>query len=661
MTSSDISAPSRALSTSDAALETAATDTPRFDELGLPEPLMAAVRDLGFTTPSAIQVQAIPALLAGRDITGVAQTGTGKTAAFGIPMLASIDPTLRATQALVLAPTRELAMQVADAIRSFASHLPHIEVVSVYGGAPYIPQQRSLERGAQIVVGTPGRVIDHMERGALKMADVRFLVLDEADEMLRMGFAEDVDKVFAQAPEKRQVALFSATMPPQIRRVATEHLTSPVEITVARQSSTVTSVEQTYAVVPFRHKTGALTRILATSDADAAIVFCRTRGAAEEVGSALVERGISAATISGDVAQKEREKIVERLRSGALDVLVATDVAARGLDVDRIGLVVNFDLPGEPEAYVHRIGRTGRAGRTGKAISFVTPAERNRLKFIERTIRTQLTLTEVPTPADVSAHGARTLLGQIAERRESGRLELYRGLVDEFLANNEGDVDGAELAAVMLALHVGDDGPRAHAEQVAAEEERAEAKRLAERGARRPGRFDDEGGRRDPGDGDRRPRRENGPRDAQGTRYRLAVGFNHGVQPGGIVGALTNEGGLEGKDLGKIDIFPSFSLVDIIAPLDAGAIDRISRARVGGRMLRITIDQGPGARGPRPERTHERSHDGAPSARRDSGRDTGWNNRRDAAPAGRREGGYRDSARRDDRSFDGPRKPRTRG
>jgi len=445
MTSSDISAPSRALSTSDAALETAVTDTPRFDELGLPEPLMAAVRDLGFTTPSAIQVQAIPALLAGRDITGVAQTGTGKTAAFGIPMLASIDPTLRATQALVLAPTRELAMQVADAVRSFASHLPHIEVVSVYGGAPYIPQQRSLERGAQIVVGTPGRVIDHMERGALKMADVRFLVLDEADEMLRMGFAEDVDKVFAQAPEKRQVALFSATMPPQIRRVATEHLTSPVEITVARQSSTVTSVEQTYAVVPFRHKTGALTRILATSDADAAIVFCRTRGAAEGVGSALVERGISAATISGDVAQKEREKIVERLRSGALDVLVATDVAARGLDVDRIGLVVNFDLPGEPEAYVHRIGRTGRAGRTGKAISFVTPAERNRLKFIERTIRTQLTLTEVPTPADVSAHGARTLLGQIAERRESaGRLynvsefaaEVARAVIDPVPADN---------------------------------------------------------------------------------------------------------------------------------------------------------------------------------------------------------------------------------
>lgn len=259
-------------------------------------------------------------------------------------------------------------MQVADAVESFATHLPKVDVVAVYGGSPYQPQQRALAAGAQVVVGTPGRVIDHIERGTLVLDDVRFLVLDEADEMLRMGFAEDVDTIFSRAPRERQVALFSATMPAPIRRVANEHLTDPVEIAVARQSSTVTSVRQTYAVVPFRHKTGSLVRVLATSDAEAAIVFTRTRGAAEEVGSALVERGISAATISGDVAQKERERIVERLRSGALDVLVATDVAARGLDVDRIGLVVNFDLPGEPEAYVHRIGRTGRAGRTGEAL-----------------------------------------------------------------------------------------------------------------------------------------------------------------------------------------------------------------------------------------------------------------------------------------------------
>ncbi|MGO1317421.1 MAG: DEAD/DEAH box helicase [Cellulomonadaceae bacterium] len=555
-----------------------------FSELGLPEPLERAVAGLGFTEPSAIQAEAIPVLLAGHDITGVAQTGTGKTAAFGLPMLAAIDNT-RVTQALVLTPTRELALQVAEAIETFAVHLD-VEVAAVYGGAPYLPQQRALGRGAQVVVGTPGRILDHISRGSLKLDQVRFLVLDEADEMLRMGFAEDVDTIFAAAPRERQVALFSATMPAPIRRVANEHLREPVEIAVSRQSSTVTSVRQTYAVVPFRHKTGSLARVLATTDADAAIVFCRTRSAAEEVGSALVERGVSAATISGDVAQKEREKIVERLRSGALDVLVATDVAARGLDVDRIGLVVNFDLPREPEAYVHRIGRTGRAGRTGEALSFVTPNERGRLRTIERTTRTPLQQVEIPSPADVSAHRVRTMLGNVQGRRDAGRLHLYRDLVNEYLTDT--NIDPIELAATLAALAVGDDGPQARAEQLEAEAQRDEAHRLAQRPER-----------------DERPRRQHSRDDdgsrrtSSGTRYRVAVGHNHGAQPGGIVGALTNEGGLNGKDLGKIDIFPSFSLVDISAPMDAAMIDRISKARVGGRPLRITVDQGPGSHGPR--------------------------------------------------------------
>ena len=499
MSSSDNGAPLRAQHDESAAPtnESVAASTPEtaeltFDSLGLPEALERAIADLGFTTPSAIQEQAIPALLAGRDITGVAQTGTGKTAAFGLPLLAAIDPDLRKTQALVLAPTRELAMQVAEAIETFAKHMRGVEVLAVYGGSPYPPQQRALARGAQVIVGTPGRVIDHLERGSLKMDDIRFLVLDEADEMLRMGFAEDVEKVFGAAPRERQVALFSATMPPQIRRVAQHHLRQPVEIAVSRQSSTVTGVTQTYAVVPFRHKTGALTRVLATTSAEAAIVFCRTRGAAEEVGSALIERGISAATISGDVAQKDREKIVERLRSGALDVLVATDVAARGLDVDRIGLVVNFDLPGEPEAYVHRVGRTGRAGRTGQALSFVTPAERGKLKSIERTIRVRLDEVDIPSPADVSAHKVRTLLGSISERNEAGRLGMYRDLINEYLTEN--NIDPIELATILAALAVGDDGPKARAEEIAAEAERAEAKRLMDR----PRREDREsGGSRD--------------------------------------------------------------------------------------------------------------------------------------------------------------------
>jgi ATP-dependent RNA helicase DeaD len=565
---------------------------PTFASLGLPAQLMAAVDKLGFVTPSAIQARAIPELLAGHDITGVAQTGTGKTAAFGLPLLAAIDPKLRKVQALVLAPTRELAMQVADAIESFATELDDVRVLPVYGGAPYIPQQRALRDGVHVVVGTPGRIKDHLDRGALKLEDIRFLVLDEADEMLRMGFAEDVEEIFGQAPTKRQVALFSATMPPAIRKVADHHMTDPVQIAVTRQASTVTAVRQTYAVVPFRHKVGSLARVLATSDADAAIVFTRTRGAAEDVGSALIEKGISAATISGDVAQKEREKIVERLRSGALDVLVATDVAARGLDVDRIGLVVNFDVPGEPEAYVHRIGRTGRAGRTGVALTFVTPHERGKLRSIERTIRASLEEIEIPSPRDVSAHQVKRALGKVAARREAGRLDMYTEMIRTYA--EESGTDPVEIAAAMAALAVGDDGPRARAEQEEYERERTEAKSAAARRTSREGDRHDRSGDRSPrgrSEGDRGIRRP-----ARGTRYRIAVGHTHGVQPGGIVGALTGEGGITGADVGKIDIFGSFSLVDIIAPLDNDALDRLARARVAGKPLRITLDRGPAAR-----------------------------------------------------------------
>lgn len=574
---------------------------PTFASLDLPAPLMAAIDELGFVTPSAIQARAIPELLAGRDITGVAQTGTGKTAAFGLPLLAAVDPKLRKVQALVLAPTRELAMQVADAIESFASKMDDVRVLPVYGGAPYIPQQRALRDGVHVVVGTPGRIKDHLDRGALKLDDIRFLVLDEADEMLRMGFAEDVEEIFGQAPTKRQVALFSATMPPAIRKVADHHMTDPVQIAVTRQASTVTAVRQTYAVVPFRHKVGSLARVLATSDADAAIVFTRTRGAAEDVGSALIEKGISAATISGDVAQKEREKIVERLRSGALDVLVATDVAARGLDVDRIGLVVNFDVPGEPEAYVHRIGRTGRAGRTGEALTFVTPHERGKLRSIERTIRAQLEVVDIPSPKDVSAHQVKRTLGKVAARREAGRLDMYTEMIRTYTQEN--DVDPIDVAAAMAALAVGDDGPRARAEQEEYERERAEAKAAAARRNAREGDRGGDRGSRGRSDGERGIRRP-----ARGTRYRIAVGHTHGVQPGGIVGALTNEGGITGADVGKIDIFGSFSLVDITAPLDNEALDRLARARVAGKPLRITLDRGAprGERGPRSGGDHRR-------------------------------------------------------
>ncbi|MGY4642459.1 DEAD/DEAH box helicase [Cellulomonas sp. URHB0016] len=564
--------------------EPALSAGPTFADLGMPAALDRAVADLGFVTPSGIQAKAIPALLQGRDIVGVAQTGTGKTAAFGLPLLASIDPDVAAVQAVVLTPTRELAMQVADAIQSFATHLPGLGVLAVYGGSPFLPQQRALSRGVQVVVGTPGRVIDHLERRTLKMDQVRFLVLDEADEMLRMGFAEDVDKVLAAAPQKRQVALFSATMPPQIRRVAEQHLNRPVEITVSRQASTVTSVRQTYAVVPHRHKTGALARVLAVSEADAAIVFVRTRGAAEEVGSALIERGISAAYISGDVAQTEREKIVDRLRTGALDVLVATDVAARGLDVDRIGLVVNFDVPREPETYVHRIGRTGRAGREGEALSFVTPAEQSRLRQIERTTRQSLLQVEIPSPVEVSAHRVQALLARTAARAEVGRLDLYREAIAVHLAQNPG-LDPVDLLAVVAALSVGDEGPVA----VQGDDLDDALSRAHLTGAGR-----DRDGDRSYDRPERGERRRADTHVAGGpARWRVAVGHRDGVQPGALVGALTGEGGLSGKDLGKIDIFGSFSLVDIPGGLSAETVDRLARTRVAGRPLHIRLDSGP--------------------------------------------------------------------
>jgi len=548
-------------------------------DLGLPEPLLRAVLDLGFTRPTPIQAAAIPPLLAGRDLTGVAQTGTGKTAAFGLPLLAAVDLFLGQVQAIVLTPTRELAMQVAEALESFATNLPGLGVVAVYGGSPFLPQQRALARGAQVVVGTPGRVMDHLDRHTLKFDALKFVVLDEADEMLRMGFAEDVDTILSQAPARRQVALFSATMPPPIVRVANAHLSDPVQIATSRQSSTVTNVRQTYAVVPFRHKIGALTRVLATSDAAAAIVFCRTRGAAEEVGTELVSRGISAATISGDVAQKDREKIVERLRGGTLDVLVATDVAARGLDVDRVGLVVNFDVPGEPEAYVHRIGRTGRAGRSGVALTFVTPNEQGRLRAIERTIRQRLDEVTVPSPADVSAHRVAALLRKTPERVEAGRLHVYRDAVAAFLA--EHPMEPLELVAVLAALAVGDDGPSSQAVE---EIEPAVLQKV--RGADRStdGRISFTSEER---------ARTKALRPVVGTRYRVAVGHTHGARPEAIVGAITGEGGLSGKDLGKIDIFATFSLVEITSDLSAEAFRRIGGARVAGRPLRIAPDTGP--------------------------------------------------------------------
>ena len=480
-----------------------------FADLGLPARLLSTITRQGFVRPTAIQAAAIPALLGGEDVVGVAQTGTGKTAAFGLPLLARVAPGERRPQGVVLTPTRELAIQVAGAIQGFAADLPQVRVATIYGGAPFYPQQKALEAGAQVVVGTPGRIIDHLERGTLDLGGVTFVVLDEGDELLRMGFAEEVDRILAAAPAQRQTALFSATMPPAIRQVAQAHLRDPRRIAVTPQSSTVAGVDQRFAVVPFKHKIGALVRVLATSDAQAALVFVRTKAAAQEVNAALVERDVSASVISGDVSQVEREKTVERLRSGRLDVLVATDVAARGLDVERVGLVVNFDLPAEPEAYVHRIGRTGRAGRSGVAISFVTPREQGRVGRIQKATRAELVEMSIPTPAEVAAHRVAELLGKVPGRLAGGRLQIARQAVDEYLdarqpqsgrrrrgdwakADVGGDLDATdarlrqavELATALAALAVGDHGPAVAGDDEGAEPVLAVEARRGERSSR---------------------------------------------------------------------------------------------------------------------------------------------------------------------------------
>ena len=571
-----------------------------FADLGLPRDLLKAVTDMGFVTPTAIQKEAIPVLLAGRDVVGVAQTGTGKTAAFGLPLLDAVDSRDGVVQALVLAPTRELALQSAEAITDMASRSRGLDVVAVYGGAPYGPQIGALKGGAQVVVGTPGRVIDLIDKGALQLDDVRYFVLDEADEMLRMGFAEDVETIAESLPTERRTALFSATMPPAIQAVARQHLHEPVQVEVSRPASTVATVHQTYAVVPFRHKIGAVSRVLAVTDAEAAIVFVRTKSTAEDVAIELAGRGIQAAAISGDVPQRERERLVERLRAGTLDVLVATDVAARGLDVDRIGLVVNFDVPREAEAYVHRIGRTGRAGRHGEAVTFLTPKEKGKLRQIERLTGSRLEEITLPSPADVSEHRARKLLSKAATRHERGRLDMYLPLVSD--SARDLDIDVEELAATLLALAVGDEGPRRREDRGGERPQRARREENLDsegtflsasfEGGREKNRHGERGDR---GEG-RRSATRSGRREHEGpgTVYRIEVGHRDRVLPGAIVGALANEGGIEGSDIGKIDILQSFSLVTIYADLSPEQLSVMGRATFAGRELRIRPDEGPG-------------------------------------------------------------------
>lgn len=571
-----------------------ANDNPQgFANLGLPDNVQDAVAKVGYTTPSPIQAETIPILMEGRDVVGLAQTGTGKTAAFALPVLSQIDTNARHPQALVLAPTRELALQVADSFQSFASHLGRIDVLPIYGGQAYGIQLSGLRRGAQVIVGTPGRVIDHLEKGSLDISQLRFLVLDEADEMLNMGFQEDVERILADTPEEKQVALFSATMPNSIRRLSKKYLNNPAEVTVKTERRTNDNIKQRFLLTAHRAKLDAFTRILEVTDYDAMIVFCRTKHETEEVAEKLRDAGYNAAAINGDIAQNQRERTVDQLKDGRLDILVATDVAARGLDVDRITHVVNFDIPNDTESYVHRIGRTGRAGRTGEAILFVTPRERRMLRSIERVTNARLEEMELPTVDEVNAKRKENFANQITEVLGDGQMELFRGLVRKYSETNNVAMDDI-AAALAVKLQGGADF--LVKDMPAPKRDRRDRDRFdrddrGDRGGR--GRDRDRGGRgRDRFDRDDRGGRGERRSDGDFQTYRLDVGKRQNVRPGAIVGAIANEGGLSAKDFGRITIAVGHTLVDLPKKMDPSVLDRLSDTRISGQLINIKKDTG---------------------------------------------------------------------
>lgn len=570
-----------------------------FGRLGLSPRLLAAIEASGYTTPTPIQAQTIPCLLEGRDVLGQAQTGTGKTAAFALPLLERLDLSLVRPQVLVLTPTRELAMQVAASFEKYAGKRSGFRVASIYGGQDYTVQFRQLDRGVHVVVGTPGRVMDHMRRGTLNLEDLRCLVLDEADEMLRMGFAEDVEWVLTQAPSDRQMALFSATLPEPIRRIAQRHLKDPVEITIGQRTATAETVEQRFVVVAPHQKEAALARVLEAEPTDGVLVFVRTRATTEPLAAYLAEAGFKTAALNGDLAQKQRTKLVEGLKSGAIDILVATDVAARGLDVQRVSHVINYDLPIDTEAYIHRIGRTGRAGRNGVAILFLHPRERSRLRRLEQVTRQTITPMAFPTNRMINKQRVSRFHERITKGLSHADLATFQAVIEHYQRENEVPLD--LIAAALAAL--------AHGETPLLMKEDFKAAGFEEepRWKSREGRS---------GKGGRDTRREREPRESRSERgehgakparfasddrafrarpdesemetFRLEVGRAHQVQPGNIVGAIANEAQISSELIGKIKIFDQFSTVDLPASLAPKILAALRDAVIAGRKLRLS-------------------------------------------------------------------------
>jgi ATP-dependent RNA helicase DeaD len=568
-----------------------AREAKTFSELGLDDAVLKALKDVGYETPSAIQAATIPLLLAGRDVVGLAQTGTGKTAAFALPILSRLDVSQKSPQALVLAPTRELALQVCEAFEKYAAHVRGVHVLPVYGGQGYGVQLSALRRGVHIVVGTPGRIMDHLDKGTLDLSQLKYLVLDEADEMLKMGFAEDVETILADTPDDKQVALFSATMPAQIRRISKKYLHDPEEITVKNKTTTSANTTQRYLMVSYPQKVDALTRILEVENFEGMIVFVRTKNETETLAEKLRARGYSAAAINGDVAQVQRERTVEQLKSGKLDILVATDVAARGLDVERISHVVNYDIPIDTESYVHRIGRTGRAGRSGAAISFVTPRERRLLTAIEKATRQPLTQMQLPTVEDVNVTRLARFDDSITEAlSQADRIGLFRDIIAHYVEHH--DVPEADVAAALAVVAQGETPLLLSPDDARAQRYEREDHSRGDRTDRpdRSGR-EDRGGRVERSERTDRPERRARPTGSRLASYRIEVGKRHKVEPRQIVGALANEGGLSREDFGAIQILPSFSLVELPADLSEAVLAKLEGTRISGKLIELRPDR----------------------------------------------------------------------
>ena len=532
---------------------------PRFDELGLHPKVLKALEDVGYETPSPIQAETIPLLLEHRHVVGLAQTGTGKTAAFALPILSRIDLADATPQALVLAPTRELALQVSEAFERYAAHLKGLHVLPVYGGQGYGVQLSALRRGVHVIVGTPGRIMDHLDKGTLDLSAIRFVVLDEADEMLKMGFAEDVEQILSTTPHDKQVALVSATMPRQIRRIAEQHAPGAVEVSVKSTTTTAPNVSHRYLKVAHAQKLDVLTRILEVENFDGMIVFVRTKQATEELAERLRARGYSASAINGDIVQAQRERTIDQLRKGKLDILVATDVAARGLDVERITHVVNHDIPTDTESYVHRIGRTGRAGRSGAAISFVTPRETHLLRAIEKATRSTLEPVPVPRVEDVNASRVAKFTDAITQALGDQQMDVFRELVASYEATH--DVPATDIAAAIAVL--AQDGEPLLMEALPEPRERQQ-----------------------------RAKGERTPGGKPLTTYRISVGHRHKIGPRQIVGALANEGGFTRDDFGRIEIKSTFSLVELPPNIPADKLRALANTRISGVLINLQPDSG---------------------------------------------------------------------